>query len=350
MDKRTTNASLLWCVVHRNRLFLLVCLLDHLFLCFFFFLIDIPIAYGLNILSSLFYFYFLVIRRSDELNVIIGAYFEIILYASFATIVLGMSSGFYFYTLGMLSVIFHLAYSRERRRLVYQIIGFAFVIISNYISTLTASFFAVERIRVAPFSESLFYINMVIMMLTVIGISSLYAQEMVSSTQRLNLISHTDVLTSLPNRRFINDLLEHAQAVGIDYTLCMIDIDDFKLFNDTYGHQIGDLVLQEVARILKENIRSSDTVARWGGEEFMILLPHCSLNDAELIMEKARSQVDACRICVPQGELHVTITAGISHRSINRTYNEVIREADANLYVGKRHGKNRVVSYGTLEE
>ncbi|PKL41116.1 MAG: hypothetical protein CVV44_00315 [Spirochaetae bacterium HGW-Spirochaetae-1] len=130
-------------------------------------------------------------------------------------------------------------------------------------------------------------------------------------------------------------------------TLAMFDIDHFKVFNDTYGHQAGDRVLKEVAAVIEDNCRSMDIPCRYGGEEFAVILPETSQNDAIIFMERIRQKIDLMHIEYSGTSLHVTVSAGYS--SIPELdpgdAEEFITMADRALYQSKENGRNRITFY-----
>jgi diguanylate cyclase (GGDEF)-like protein len=159
----------------------------------------------------------------------------------------------------------------------------------------------------------------------------------------------TDELTGLANHGRFQELLE-AEAEQIrryhhPLGLIMLDIDDFKAINDTYGHLQGDLVLKAVARVVKDNSREADTPARYGGEEMALILPHTDLDGAHAIAERVRLAIEALRIPRLDGEgtLATTASVGVS-ASRDGTREALIADADAALYEAKHQGKNRTVS------
>jgi diguanylate cyclase (GGDEF)-like protein len=159
----------------------------------------------------------------------------------------------------------------------------------------------------------------------------------------------TDELTGLYNLRHFHDTLdaelERQRRFGTDVGLMMLDIDDFKRINDTYGHQQGDLVLIEVARELRAHSRDIDEPARYGGEEMAVILPQTDVAGAELLAERMRVAVEDLRIDRLDGEGQIQVTASFGVASLPHNANEkaaLIAEADAALYRAKRAGKNRV--------
>jgi diguanylate cyclase (GGDEF)-like protein len=159
----------------------------------------------------------------------------------------------------------------------------------------------------------------------------------------------TDELTGLFNLRHFHDTLdgevERSRRFGTDVGLAMLDLDDFKQINDTYGHQQGDLVLLEVGRVLRSLSRDIDEPARYGGEEMAVILPQTDLNGAELLAERMRTAIEALRINRLDGEGTLKVTASFGVASLPTCATEkdgLIAEADAALYRAKRAGKNRV--------
>ena len=126
--------------------------------------------------------------------------------------------------------------------------------------------------------------------------------------------------------------------------LIMLDIDDFKSINDTYGHPQGDVVLRRVARVVADNSRDADFPARYGGEEMALILPHTGMEGAHAIAERVRTAVEALRIPRndEQGTLRITASLGVA-ATTDGSKDALIADADAALYEAKRHGKNRTV-------
>ncbi|WP_062131706.1 GGDEF domain-containing protein [Demequina aestuarii] len=153
--------------------------------------------------------------------------------------------------------------------------------------------------------------------------------------------ARTDALTEVYNRRGIAPLLSDAARSG-EYALALADLDRFKRINDRLGHGAGDVVLSNVARTLVDAVGERGTVARWGGEEFLVLLPGMSLTDAVAVMERARRAMEeeygATAFLEP-----VTISAGVAHARRHTSKEETLRLADAKLYEAKASGRNLVL-------
>lgn len=163
-------------------------------------------------------------------------------------------------------------------------------------------------------------------------------------------LAKTDGLTGLNNHRTFHEVLgvelKRAKRYHRDISLLMIDIDDFKRFNDTYGHQAGDMALKGLADILINNLRATDSAARYGGEEFTVILPETSLDAAVKIGERIRNDIASHPLRFMDKKVYLTVSAGVSvfpEDSIEK--DNLIMAADDALYMAKRTGKNKVITY-----
>jgi diguanylate cyclase (GGDEF)-like protein len=163
-------------------------------------------------------------------------------------------------------------------------------------------------------------------------------------TEALEQLASTDSLTQVKNRRAILDVLENEFQRTIRYphglSLLMLDIDFFKAVNDTFGHLEGDKVLVEVAAIISATCRQTDAVGRYGGEEFLIVLPETSIEDAKDLAEKIRIAIVACDT---QSGAKLTCSIGVSTLEGDETVLGLIKKADDRVYKAKVQGRNQVV-------
>jgi diguanylate cyclase (GGDEF)-like protein len=170
------------------------------------------------------------------------------------------------------------------------------------------------------------------------------------STRKLAVAARTDYLTGLPNRRHLFELMEGEVARvargGPPFCVLMADLDDFKRINDQHGHEIGDAVLCEVARRLREAVRRQDVVARWGGEEFLLLLPDTTEAGALALANALRERIASEPVAFAEDAepVSLSLTMGFCVCRAGIALDDCIRAADAALYEGKRAGKNRVVA------
>jgi diguanylate cyclase (GGDEF)-like protein/PAS domain S-box-containing protein len=166
--------------------------------------------------------------------------------------------------------------------------------------------------------------------------------ELHVANEKLEILSTTDPLTGLSNRRHIakkiKEEIRKAERYQSGFSVIMIDLDHFKTINDTYGHHVGDLALQSVARVLRENVRDIDLVGRYGGEEFLILLPSTDLESGYIIAERMRKNIESMAWA---DEVTVTISGGIAEYH-GESDLELFRKADELLYKAKQGGRNRI--------
>ncbi len=160
----------------------------------------------------------------------------------------------------------------------------------------------------------------------------------------------TDAMTGLHNRRFLEEFAEMLttsnQRRKSQLSILMLDLDYFKMVNDTYGHDAGDLVLKALANVLKASVRASDLVIRYGGEEFLIILQDTASGSADMVAEKIRASVEGMKVQLPGTTLQKTISIGIAefpHDS--ETFWQAVKFADVALYNAKESGRNRVVRF-----
>jgi diguanylate cyclase (GGDEF)-like protein len=161
-------------------------------------------------------------------------------------------------------------------------------------------------------------------------------------------VSHTDALTFLPNRKRIIGDLQHevmfSDRYGTPLSISMLDIDHFKNINDTYGHVAGDDVLRKLAMELREHIRHPDTIGRYGGEEFLVVLPHSTIKAAVEQAERLCKHVRSMFIHFGENEIPLTISIGIAQYKIHKEdWQEFLSRADNALYQAKNNGRNQWV-------
>lgn len=170
------------------------------------------------------------------------------------------------------------------------------------------------------------------------------------ANEELSSLAATDALTGLANRRSFEDAmkrdLSRAQRTGTPLSVLIIDVDHFKSVNDTYGHQIGDFVLKRIADVLRATLRTGDLPARWGGEEFVALLPGSPIDGAKIAAERIRTMLEQTLMATQGKQFKVTASLGVAAFGGSASPEagaELIAKADAALYEAKRTGRNKVV-------
>ncbi|KJU85395.1 response regulator receiver modulated diguanylate cyclase [Candidatus Magnetobacterium bavaricum] len=160
--------------------------------------------------------------------------------------------------------------------------------------------------------------------------------------KELEVITITDELTGLYNKRYFNETLSlhvnNRQRYEYPISLVFFDIDHFKTVNDTYGHLLGDCVLKELSKLVSEQTRGQDVLARWGGEEFVLLMPHIDLDGAVRIAQRLRLDIEGQNMC----DINITSSFGVVTYMCGETERDFLNRADALLYEAKNSGRNKV--------
>jgi diguanylate cyclase len=172
--------------------------------------------------------------------------------------------------------------------------------------------------------------------------------ERARAEELLAQAARSDPLTGLINRRGMLEHLEY-EAAGFQrshtpFTLLLADLDRFKAINDTYGHDAGDQALIQTSGQLTQDLRAHDLVARWGGEEFLILLPNTDLQGGLVVAEALREGIAAQKVAIGEQDLRLTLSIGVAAYGCDQTIHQCIKAADTALYQAKHGGRNRVAT------
>jgi diguanylate cyclase (GGDEF)-like protein len=270
---------------------------------------------------------------------------EVVAHAVLAVLALGWSSGFQYYLIPLIPfVMFNDRLPRRTVAMISAGVFAALIALRAVAPETTAPASAASAAAVAPFLK---YGNLAIPLLALALVSFYFRSASTSAERRMESMAHTDPLTGLLNRRSMEARLrEAAQAFhrsGSPFSVVMADVDHFKRVNDVHGHAAGDRVLRAVASLFGEGLRGKDAVARWGGEEFLLLLPETEAAVACEVAERLRAAAEA-RVGEAAGlEDVVTVTFGVAVCERGMRVGECLRRADERLYEGKGAGRNRVV-------
>jgi diguanylate cyclase len=173
-------------------------------------------------------------------------------------------------------------------------------------------------------------------------------KDLLIAVDKIRTLATVDELTSLANRRYMNEVLNaqerRSSAPGEDICIALLDIDFFKNVNDNFGHDGGDAVLRTFAQAARDGLRADDMLARWGGEEFLLMLPQTALAEAQLVLRRMAERVAQIRIAELDLQRQVTFSAGLVQRREGEPFTETIARADKAMYTAKSSGRNQVVT------
>ncbi|MCQ8783326.1 GGDEF domain-containing protein [Mangrovibrevibacter kandeliae] len=172
----------------------------------------------------------------------------------------------------------------------------------------------------------------------------LRAERAVTLRRLMERDSLTDLLNHASFKARLAEEMERSRRTGAPLTVCILDIDHFKAINDTWGHQVGDYVIQALARALRRSLRQNDVVSRYGGEEFAILLLDTGIDHAEVVIDRIRSQFSEIPMLAGDTRFTVSFSAGVASNRADLDTVSIINEADVALYQAKRGGRNRVAT------
>lgn len=306
-----------------------------------FYALGSPILAWINVVSVSMYAaaYACLAKRKNFVAVCL-IWAEVLGHAALGTVMTGWDSAFHYYLLMFIPAIFVSTKTSKA-------IAAVFVLWCFYIGLNAMTYFTPPLEPLAPQAlTALRYFNISVVFAMFAYLSSYYYNSIVDAQRHLSMLAMTDPLTGLYNRRHILDVANY-EAVQQKRTpsglaLIIADIDYFKRINDTHGHDIGDTVLVAVSKTIRTSIREQDSAARWGGEEFLIVLPNTELDDAIVIAERIRKNVAAVTVPVDQQAITTSVTLGVSSYRIGESVSNAIARADECLYKGKKAGRNCV--------
>ena len=260
----------------------------------------------------------------------------------------GWSAGLQNYFILVLMMLFFPSYGRPA----IKFVNAGFVLVIRIITIMLYGKMA-SQIEMTLLADKLMQItNISAVFLSIIFVSYMFSQKdneeeskLMKYNDLLKKEAYTDQLTGLFNRR---RAMEYIKTVREEYpdkpiSIAIGDIDFFKKVNDTYGHDMGDEVLKDVAKIMVDACGKDAFLARWGGEEFLMVFPDCNGDDAYARIEDVRRTIQKTAIRVGGNEIHITMTMGLAEYDFNSDLQSTIKEADDKLYTGKANGRNQVV-------
>lgn len=267
-------------------------------------------------------------------------------------LLVGASYGYQYLFLGVIPVIFYLAYSNGRKireSLITSIGIFVGFIFMTFLAGVVTPICTVHPV----IGTTILYMNILVSFSLAVSFMMFFTHNIMKATgslktqnSELEVSANVDTLTGLRNRRSIEEYMtnayDKARGEGVDFSVLMCDIDNFKHVNDTYGHECGDLVLKNIAKQISEALRPEDVVFRWGGEEILIMIAGGRF-PAMKVAERCRQAVEGSEVVYKDIVVKVTITIGGACYYQGATPEALLGKADENLYKGKNNGKNQVV-------
>jgi diguanylate cyclase (GGDEF)-like protein len=278
-------------------------------------------------------------RRGSSTSAMWLITLEVATHAALAVSALGWASGFQYYLIPLIPFVMF------NDRLPTAVVAATSAAV--FLAFLSLRIFAPDGTLDSPFARAQSYANIAIPFLALALVSVYFRLASTTAERHLEKIAETDPLTGLLNRRRMSERLseEHARASGggKPFSVVIADVDHFKKINDTHGHAAGDRVLRAVAQLLTEGLRGRDAAARWGGEEFLMLLPETTLEGARDVADRLRASAEQRLRELSELERHVTLTFGVAVFAPGVSVEACLKSADEALYAGKRGGRNRVV-------
>lgn len=320
----------------------------------FFFLTGVKLLAVLSACGCLLHGTLLLFRKRAAPVCLFLGQLEVCCFGVLATIFTGWDSGFFLCPLAMLAGILFLGGSQEKRFFALQMPGILSLLMLLALSPLLPTHFN----GVDAAQDALYFPTFAANLLLAAGVSTisamLFCKQLDLTKKRLEMINRRleymathDALTGLQNRHSMNELLKlcraQAERSGVPFAVAMGDVDDFKHFNDTYGHQCGDQVLTVLAETFRKATREGDFVCRWGGEEILILFSATRSAAAKTVLTRVQEKIRRLEGVENLPEGAVTMTFGLCEYEPGWAVEELIRKTDEKLYQGKNNGKNCII-------
>lgn len=333
---------------------LFLMLLAHIVLMGVFVAVEVRPLVAINIAGIFCFSVLIALLTSSRLPLSVAnnvALIEIILHTASAILLVGWNAGFSKYCIALVSMVFFWSRVSEkydcrfRHPLVISlcIVALYFILLHIYIKK--GALYEIPAI----WTKALYVLNSVISFAAIIAFAKVYSDEIESIERKYRNESNIDELTRIYNRRKVREILGDAHEAacerGVPYSVAMIDIDDFKSVNDTWGHNIGDYALTVVAKLLMKHTSDSARACRWGGDEFLLIGTPESEDEALQALEAFRHDVEGTSFKQGGVYFRLTVTIGMASYKAGLTIAQIIANADEALYIGKSCGKNCVKLY-----
>lgn len=317
-----------------------------------FIILDAPIMIVMNIISVITYISLFKVLKKSLVTFLIVSYVEVLVHMLLATICMGWECGFQLYCFAIIPIVYYCHYFAKKTDginihpfMLCSIAIASFIAIRVYI-TFYQRIYQLDSVA----SAIIFTLNECLVFAFIMAYMAQFSRMSFTIEELLQHTAEYDALTGLANRYKINSIFEQLcnknASTHSEFSVAIIDIDNFKRVNDTYGHNVGDKVLKNIAGILKNAETTGIYASRWGGEEFLVVVTGTnSLASAKNALEKIRLEVADSVVRDNNESIKITVSCGIAiHRETDSTITTVSR-ADSYLYEAKATGKNKVVSH-----
>jgi len=325
-----------------RRMVILAACVDVLFF-FLFHALDSPVLAWLNVLSVAMYgSAYVLLARHANLPALALIWLDVLGHAAIGTVLIGWDSGFHYYLLMFIPTI--VVSSSPRRAFALITVLLAFYLGLDAISRALGPLTPLHPRGLVI----VHWINIAIVFAMFTALGRFYVGMVGRAERRLHLLATRDPLTGLFNRRHFQAMADHVVAhsrrTDEPVALVIADIDHFKRINDRHGHDAGDKVLVSIAELLRHVCRGQDILARWGGEEFLVLLPDTNADGAAAAAQRIRQATEETAVRLESGEIRVTVSLGSTTLRAGESMNEAVARADGAMYRSKSSGRNRVSS------
>ena len=336
----------------------IACLVGHILYFTMFCILAVKPMMILNIFSVAFYslMIWLIFKVEERKVLVLAALVEFMVHACLGVYSLGWGMGFGMILLFIMPIPFYLPLNKFVTPYLFSLVPLSLYIVMMAIFG-RPGVGGLYTFNDPVLKNIIYSFNIAVGALIMLYISSIYMinrelmqYKLVVKNESLKKLAAIDPLTQLFNRRAMGEhiriMQRNCEQTGKGYVVCLGDIDDFKMINDNYGHESGDDALKIAAGIIGRNIPAEGYAGRWGGEEFLFVIPNAGVKEGAECAERIRSAIAAKKFSAAKGDFSITITIGVSTGKADEDIEKVISRADTQLYRGKEQGKNRV----TFEE
>ena len=331
--------------------------LCHFILCAMFWYVHVYSLVVFNSFSMLVYLLcFCISNQNNPFLYYSIEYAEVLLCVVISSILVGIKTDFSLYLLAFVPIdylCYYLEYctNTDKKRFFHPLL-FTIISMAAYAFLQVYDYFFGYVIWISDSACKMFSVtNYVITIVSLVFAGSILItqilalrDDLLKQNKLLEIMSTTDTLTGLSNRRIIDQYFQQFTQTSQGFSTIIADIDDFKKVNDTYGHDCGDKVLITVASIFRNSLRSNDIVCRWGGEEILVVLPNCNLKEAAKTASRIQSSILNTPVIYESQKIPLSMTFGVASSAEEPEPEKLVLVADARLYYGKTHGKNCVIS------